>query len=498
MSNIKFHEVSVIGSPILDLKRFYDYYDELKKERDKWPFYLYSFNSVDTFSLTVQKNKTLKIINNYTSEDSIFFIENYIDDHIIKLNNLFKFISVKKDDLEISIDKSLITINVPANSNKAFELSKKHFIEKLRLHIAPFVKFVRTIKLAFELNLEDFLISLEMIDQVQNFFKDFYSKDKLVGDFLYDVLKQEIENNLEISKEKYIENLYFAIIKLLDSNYNTNFYNKSKEYLFLTKEYSNQRIVIDFFDELKEFIKLDLSFNNRTEITNNKIKLAEKHILDIIGRKENEKYFSNPRINWIVLENFYIGQAFGENGDRNALDRIGKGHDKTGRIQSEINNYVGKKELAIILFRIEPKNLLLIEDFGTNLKKDINFLLNNKIDAKSIVDLTELALITYFKPKYNVQHVRDNFKKVKSSKIKEIIKNNDGIVVNMAFEGVNWIIKSSSLQGVGKDFSSNYNKIIQYRFNNKKLIKSSKIENIEDIFMKESQTRDTDQDNSGI
>lgn len=498
MSTIKFHEVSVIGTPILDLKRFFNYYDELKTEKGKWPFYLYSFNSIDTFSVTVQSNKILKIINNNSSETSDFLFEKYIDEQIINLNSLFKFIGVKSDDLKVSIDNKLLIVYVPAKSNETFEKSKELFIYKLEKQLTSFVNFVKAFNLLSNLGWEDFLVSFNKLEGFQFYIEQEGINNKHVGEFLYDFSKKEIEKNSEISVEKFIENLYFSIIEYLNSIEKKSLLFDLKKYLFLIEEYSRKRLTFNFFDELKEFIKLDLLLDYKKEIKDNEVIFIEKHILDLIGRNANEKYFSNPQINRIVLENFYIGQAFGKKMRRNALDRIAGGHKKLTRVQAEINEYNGKKELAIILFRIEPKNLLFIEEFGTDAKKAFNQFLNFKLNDKTIVDLTELALITYFKPKYNVQHVGENFKKMNSIKIKEIVKNNDGIVINMGFEEVNWEIKSSNLQGVGKDFSSKNDKIIQYRFNNNKLIKSSKIKNLEDVFLKESQTTVCEQNNSRI
>lgn len=488
MPNIKFHEVSVIGTPILDLNRFFVYYDELKTEKGIWPFYLYSLNSIDKFSVTIKSNKILNIINNNTLCCSDFFIEEYIDEQIIKLGSLLKFINVKKNELDISINNNLIEIYVPAKSSKEFELSRNQFIEKLRSNFTPFVKFVNSIKIVSELRWEDFLGSFEKMEVFQNYMEQYNFELDLVGEFMYSVSKKEIEKDYKISIDEYIEKLFFAIIENWKSTQKCNPSFEPHKYLFLIKEYFRKRLTISYFDELKELIKIDLLFSRRNEINDNKVLFVEKHIFDIIGRSANEKYFSNPQFNRIVLENFYIGQAFGKKVKRNAFDRIGGGHKKLARVQAEINNYAGTKELAILLFRIKPKNLLFIEEFGADAKKALNQLLNYKLNDKTIVDLTELALITYFKPKYNVQHVGENFKKMNSSKIKEIVKNNDGIVINMSFEGVNWEIKSSNLQGVGKDFSSKNDRIIQYRFNNNKLIKSSKIKNLEDIFLKDTQT----------
>ena len=112
-------------------------------------------------------------------------------------------------------------------------------------------------------------------------------------------------------------------------------------------------------------------------------------------------------------------------------------------------------------------------------KERLEELLYTKTDAKNIVDLTEIALITYFKPKLNTQHVKNEFKSLYSKQIEEIISKNDGVVINMDFENCDWVINSSAC---GNDFSSRDDNIIQFRFN--KNIDFKDINNFEDLLEK--------------
>ena len=136
------------------------------------------------------------------------------------------------------------------------------------------------------------------------------------------------------------------------------------------------------------------------------------------------------------------------------------------------------KELAILFFYMSPKNHLLIDSYGTTAVEGMRQLIeeNGNLSNNAIVDLAEIGLITYFKPRLNSQHVGDDFKIVNSKKIQDIIDKFDGITINMSFKRVNWLIKSS---GGGKDYSSATSHL-QIRFKNK--VTFNQIKNFQDLF----------------
>ena len=177
--------------------------------------------------------------------------------------------------------------------------------------------------------------------------------------------------------------------------------------------------------------------------------LLNIRLWDILGNKEFLDYMENEDFKTLSLENLYIGQAFGKAGNRNVFDRIGEGHEKLQRIISTVPS---NKEVALLFFSMEPKGNLVISQYGSEATKQLKNLLNDKIEPKEYVDLAEIALITYLKPKYNTQHIKDDFKSLKTPKVEDIINSNDGIQIFMDFEKVNWEIISS---GCTNKFVSN-------------------------------------------
>ena len=132
-----------------------------------------------------------------------------------------------------------------------------------------------------------------------------------------------------------------------------------------------------------------------------------------------------------------------------------------------------------MLFTLKPKNGVVFMGNDPSAKERLEELLKTKTDEKNIVDLTEIALITYFKPKLNTQHVKNEFKSLYSKQIEEIISKNDGVVINMDFENCDLVINSSAF---GNNFSSRDDNIIQFRFN--KNIDFKDINTFEDLLEK--------------
>ena len=177
--------------------------------------------------------------------------------------------------------------------------------------------------------------------------------------------------------------------------------------------------------------------------------LLNIRLWDILGNKKFLDYIENRDFETLTLENLYIGQAFGKDGSRNVFDRIGEGHEKLQRI---ISTVPPDKEVALLFFSMRPKGNLVISQYGIEATEKLKNLLNDNIDPKEYVDLAEIALITYLKPKYNTQHVKDDFKSLKTAKIRDVINSYDGIQIFMDFEKVNWKIISSDCTN---EFTSN-------------------------------------------
>lgn len=124
----------------------------------------------------------------------------------------------------------------------------------------------------------------------------------------------------------------------------------------------------------------------------------------------------------IPLEILYIGQSYGNSGDRDAFDRL-ISHSTLQKIANELysNPENIDYELAITLWEFTPfldhvidgreKNFLVpdIEDeqhFLKVMNSNIKYGMNS-----DVINVTEAALINYFKPKYNYMY-KNNFPSV--------------------------------------------------------------------------------------
>ncbi|QCT31916.1 hypothetical protein D1120_02420 [Bacillus velezensis] len=115
-------------------------------------------------------------------------------------------------------------------------------------------------------------------------------------------------------------------------------------------------------------------------------------------------------------EIIYIGQSYGKNGERTALERL-KSHSTLQRIQSELLFEGGERDLAILLLEFTPRLLSSFDGRSKSYEKssedDLKHL-HAVMESpplrlnKQVVNITEAALINYFKPYYN-DIFKDNF-----------------------------------------------------------------------------------------
>lgn len=101
----------------------------------------------------------------------------------------------------------------------------------------------------------------------------------------------------------------------------------------------------------------------------------------------------------------YIGQAYGRDGSRNALDRLLK-HETLQRIA--IKGIPDGYKLSLLLLEVEPNNSMItaftpnaqfMEDDGDRIKAGLDKLFGTSESER--VSLFEAALIRYFSPEYN-------------------------------------------------------------------------------------------------
>lgn len=113
------------------------------------------------------------------------------------------------------------------------------------------------------------------------------------------------------------------------------------------------------------------------------------------------------------VEVLYIGQAYG-NGNRAAFDRL-KSHSTLQKILADVQYRTPESEIYLLLFEYHPYRIITMMDGMADAEvtghedTDRFFsIINNPLDKKQQICLTEAALIRYFQPPYNKIY-RDNF-----------------------------------------------------------------------------------------
>lgn len=114
----------------------------------------------------------------------------------------------------------------------------------------------------------------------------------------------------------------------------------------------------------------------------------------------------------IPFDVLYIGQAYGEDGNRNAIDRLTK-HETLQKIALTENDK--NSQIQVLILEIQPQNRMHvlfnpwadeIDDDGTRVTNALDSLFETT-EAQQ-VSLYEAAMIRYFQPKYN-KMFKDSF-----------------------------------------------------------------------------------------
>lgn len=124
----------------------------------------------------------------------------------------------------------------------------------------------------------------------------------------------------------------------------------------------------------------------------------------------------------IAFEVLYVGQGYGKEGSRSALDRLKK-HETLQKIAVENRNPA--KVLQLLLLEIEPANrvLTVINPAAADLSSGEERLKNglDKVDSTTAAEkitLYEASLIRYFEPKYN-KEFKESFPSTKYQVLKD-------------------------------------------------------------------------------
>jgi hypothetical protein len=109
----------------------------------------------------------------------------------------------------------------------------------------------------------------------------------------------------------------------------------------------------------------------------------------------------------------YVGQSFGKEGDRQAVERL-LNHKTFQRILVEIPEHTPNREVVVILFAFTGYDKIGaigpwgVEDHGVPIEEQVERLLAEDYDLRVTTNVAEATLIRYFSPVYNTMY-RERF-----------------------------------------------------------------------------------------
>lgn len=135
-----------------------------------------------------------------------------------------------------------------------------------------------------------------------------------------------------------------------------------------------------------------------------------------ISSEELFLWYSKNQVDALKFEVRYVGQSQGHQGSRNAFDRL-ESHETLQKILAEENTK--DRRVWICLFKFTPRLITshdgITKNYMTSDIEDQNHMKNVLSDLPiydQVINITEAAIINYFKPFYNTNFV-DNFPSIK-------------------------------------------------------------------------------------
>lgn len=145
----------------------------------------------------------------------------------------------------------------------------------------------------------------------------------------------------------------------------------------------------------------------------------------------------------------YIGQAYGQDGSRNALDRLLK-HETLQKIS--LKGVPPDQKLTLLLLPIQPNNQLFTvfnpfaknkDDEGVRIKSGLDKLFNTSEQER--VTLYEASLIRYFCPEYN-KEFKDSFPSTNLKVLKDCYeKDFSAIIAEICIDMLPFTLKSQDV-----------------------------------------------------
>lgn len=270
----------------------------------------------------------------------------------------------------------------------------------------------------------------------------------------YDLIQQqdfEIFEQIRMTR-KYNPNYnIYMIMKRPKISINPNFIEVNKDFIKLEfqihtedKKISRKVEINNQFGTDKISIETKYPYNYfKLKTPNNTFIFKSNHIIDELQKLDPIK---DDLLDFEIL---YIGQSFGENGNRDAIERL-KSHSTLQKIYAEaiINN--PDFDIWIMLCDFKQINLTSINGMiktNTTDETEIsraNKFLQGKFTDKQKINFTEAALIKSFKPPYNEKY-KNSFPNPNHSSYSECYELDiTGIVVELDLSEIKrWVYSES-------------------------------------------------------
>lgn len=165
----------------------------------------------------------------------------------------------------------------------------------------------------------------------------------------------------------------------------------------------------------------------------------------------------------------YVGQAFGKNGSRTAFDRL-VSHSTLQKILTDCQTKYANKHIYIMLMEFTPQLLSVFDGISKKYTKSeeesvqhMQNVLCNLPEFDQVINITEAALINYFKPEYNINFV-ENFPDENHKGYRQYFDldyNALCVEIDLEFDGLNWVQLYSDTNRINTSFD-----FIEYKLYN--------------------------------
>jgi hypothetical protein len=271
---------------------------------------------------------------------------------------------------------------------------------------------------------------------------NFYCKIKS-ADFNRIINKQKRGNLKMVTKvkRKYLSEFALHVY----SSHGTMFYPadipilsfKEKYHIYMINLIPKLNFVMESLQQFNDYLSIDIKLTTASEIRTETIEFAvddidhtqllietdkPKKTLNIFYSKDRESgiglrvlyayiQFADTPLDTEVL---YIGQSYGTGGSRTALDRLGS-HSTLQKILSEMSFSEEIRDISLSLWEFTPRLFASFDGISKKYEKNkdedtahMKQILREEQQYNQIINITEAALINYFKPVYN-DKFKNNF-----------------------------------------------------------------------------------------